>query len=234
LLSIPIASYCSIKRLVLENLSSLKLITKLICLVLVQVYYETATLDKWQGHRLFAVDGSVTQLPISDELLNHFGKARSQASMPAVWFYKYHRLKNVDFCMHIVKSPNIIKVFLDSGEYSDIVDFPCTEKSLRWCRKDNISTESIRLRLVRVDLPSGESEVLVSSLTDLKAYPTSIFADLYHQRWGVEEDYKVLKSRLNIENFSSISVEGVLQDIHAKLLTKNITASSIHDAKQKL
>ena len=44
---------------------------------LVQVYYETATLDKWQGHRLLAVDGSVTQLPISDELLNHFGKAHS-------------------------------------------------------------------------------------------------------------------------------------------------------------
>jgi hypothetical protein len=87
---------------------------------------------------------------------------------------------------------------------------------------------------VRVDLPSGESEVLVSSLTDLKAYPTSIFADLYHQRWGLEEDNKVLKSRLNIGNFSSVSVEGVLQDIHAKLLTKNITACAIHDAKQKL
>ena len=51
---------------------------------LIQTYYETATLDKWHGHRLLAVDGSVTQLPISDELLNHFGKARSQASMPAV------------------------------------------------------------------------------------------------------------------------------------------------------
>ena len=23
---------------------------------------------------------------------------------PAVWFYKYHRLKNVDFCMRIVKA----------------------------------------------------------------------------------------------------------------------------------
>ena len=50
------------------------------------------------------------------------------------------------------------------------------------------------LRLVRVDLPSGEREILVSSLTDLEAYPTSLFADLYFQRWGVEEDYKVLKS----------------------------------------
>ncbi|WP_259367846.1 hypothetical protein [Colwellia sp. MB02u-14] len=36
---------------------------------------------------------------------------------PAVWFYKYHGLKNVDFCMRIVKA------FLESGKYTDIVNF---------------------------------------------------------------------------------------------------------------
>jgi hypothetical protein len=65
-------------------------------------------------------------------------------------------LKNVDFCMRIVKSANVVKAFLESGKYSDVVDFPCVEKSLRRCRKDMISTESLQLRLVRVDLPSGE------------------------------------------------------------------------------
>jgi len=68
----------------------------------------------------------------------------------------------------------------------------------------------------------------------LKSYPTSLFSDLYNQRWGVEEDYKILKSRLNIENYSSVSVEGVLQDLHAKLLTKTLAASAIHDAKRKI
>lgn len=43
-----------------------------------------------------------------------------------------------------------------------------------------------------------------------------------------------MKSRLNIENYSSVSVEGVLQDLHAKLLTKNLAASAIYDAKQKI
>jgi len=136
--------------------------------------------------------------------------------------------------MRIVKSSNVVKAFLESGKYSDVVDFPCIEKSLRRCRKDKISTESLRLRLVRVDLPSGEPEVLVSSLTDLQAYPTALFANLYHQRRGVKEDYKVLKSRLNIENYSSVSVEAALQDLHAKLLTKNLAASAIYDAKRKI
>ncbi|WP_232300064.1 MULTISPECIES: IS4 family transposase [Colwellia] len=252
---------------------------------LVQEFYEVANINKWQGHRLLAVDGSVTQLPDSDELLQRFGKAHTQTKRPcvrlsqlydvknnitldlqvdsystgerdmalkhlnktqagdlvlydrgypAVWFYKYHLLKNIDFCMRIVKSSNVVKAFLESGKYSDIIDFPCVEKSLRRCRKDKISTESLSLRLVRVDLPSGVPEVLVTSLIDEQTYPTSIFSGLYHQRWGIEEDYKVLKSRLTIENFSSVSTEGVLQDLHAKLLTKNLAASAIHDAKRKI
>jgi hypothetical protein len=64
---------------------------------------------------------------------------------------------------------------------------------------------------------------LVSPLTDLQAY----------KRWGVEEDHKILKSRLNIENYSSVSVEGVLQNWHAKLLTKSLAASAMHDVKRK-
>ncbi len=136
--------------------------------------------------------------------------------------------------MRIVKGSNVVKVFLESRIYSDVVDFLYTDKSLRRCGKDKISTESMRLRLVRVDLPSGEPEILVTSLTDINAYPTSLFSGLYHQRWGIEEDYKILKSRLTIENYSSVSIEGVLQDLYAKLLTKNLTASAVHDAKRKI
>jgi hypothetical protein len=33
--------------------------------------------------------------------------------------------------MHIVKSSNIVNAFLESGKYSDIVDFPYIEKSLQ-------------------------------------------------------------------------------------------------------
>ena len=70
----------------------------------------------------------------------------------------------------------------------------------------------------------------MTSLLDKETYPYAIFKDLYHQRWGVEEDYKLMKSRLTIENFSGVSVEAVLQDIHAKLLTKNIAAVAIFEA----
>jgi hypothetical protein len=58
------------------------------------------------------------------------------------------------------------------------------------------------------------------------------YLQTYQQRWDVEEDYKVMKSRLNIENFSGVSVEAVLQDIHAKTLTKNLASIAITEAKK--
>jgi hypothetical protein len=39
-----------------------------------------------------------------------------------------------------------------------------------------------------------------------------------------------MKSRLEIENFSGLSVEAIKQDVHAKVLTKNIAAIAILEA----
>jgi len=72
--------------------------------------------------------------------------------------------------------------------------------------------------------------VLIRSLINTRQYPYRIFKDLYHQRWGVEDDYKIMKSRLTVENYSGFSVDVVLQDIYAKSLTKNITAVVVGEA----
>ena len=71
------------------------------------------------------------------------------------------------------------------------------------------------VRFVRVRLSTGEWEVLVTSLRDEAAYPTAGFLELYHGRWGVETFYGVLKTRLDLENFSGTGAEAVRQDFHA-------------------
>jgi hypothetical protein len=43
-------------------------------------------------------------------------------------------------------------------------------------------------------------------------------------RWGIEENYKREKQRLEIENFSGRSPWVVLQDFHAKIFAQNLTA----------
>ena len=84
--------------------------------------------------------------------------------------------------------------------------------------------EHITVRLIKVMLDTGTEEILMTTLLDQEQYPTQEFKALYHLRWSVEEDYKVKKSRLEIENFTGKSVESIYQDIHAKVLTQNLMA----------
>ena len=106
--------------------------------------------------------------------------------------------------------------------------------SIAACNNLHLDMHSIRLRLVRVELESGESEVLISSLSDLEKYPHHLFAELYHDRWPIEEDYKVMKCRIEVENFSGKSPLSVYQDFHAAVFSKNITAMLVASTKERV
>jgi hypothetical protein len=80
----------------------------------------------------------------------------------------------------------------------------------------------LTVRFVSVRLPTGELEVLVTSLLDEQDYPTEEFLEVYHWRWGHETFYGLLKGRLDLENFSGQTVEAVRQDFHAVLLLCNL------------
>lgn len=78
------------------------------------------------------------------------------------------------------------------------------------------------VRFVSLRLPNGELEVLVTTLLDETEYPTEEFLGLYHRRWGHETFYTLLKGRLDLENFSGETVEGVQQDVQAAVLLCNL------------
>jgi len=149
----------------------------------------------------------------------------------ATWLFILHQQRNIHFCARATKdSSNVIRDFISSGKREAVATFPCIEKSLKKCRKLGLPTVPIKLRLLRIRLKNGNFEVLITSLRGREQFPHKVFKDLYHQRWFAEEDYKLMKSRLEIENFSGLSVEAVKQDIHAKVLTKNIAAIAILEA----
>jgi hypothetical protein len=77
--------------------------------------------------------------------------------------------------------------------------------------------QSLVVRFISVRLPTGELEVLATSLLDEVAYPTKEFATVYHWRWNHETYYGLLKGRLDLENWSGQSAEAVRQDFHAAL-----------------
>ena len=63
---------------------------------------------------------------------------------------------------------------------------------------------------------------MITSLIDMKQYPIDIINDLYQQRWPIEEDYKTINCRMELENFSGKSALSVYQDFHAKVFAKNL------------
>jgi hypothetical protein len=90
------------------------------------------------------------------------------------------------------------------------------------------------VRFVSVRLPTGELEVLATSLLDEQAYPTEEFLEVYHYRWGHETFYGVLKGRLDLENFSGQTTEAVRQDFHAALLLCNLQTILVEPAEAQL
>lgn len=80
----------------------------------------------------------------------------------------------------------------------------------------------IKVRLLSVRLPTGELEVLATSLLEERLYPTREFLDVYHWRWGHETCHLMLKGRMELENFSGRTLEAVQQDVQAAVLLANL------------
>jgi len=89
--------------------------------------------------------------------------------------------------------------------------------AIKACEKLGLPTTPLKVRLLRIELGDGGIEVLATSLMDYNLYPYELFKEIYFQRWPVEEDYKLLKSRIEIANFTGKSVLAVQQDFYARV-----------------
>ena len=134
--------------------------------------------------------------------------------------------------------PHIPKVILfDRGYASFELAKYLEDKGLKYCfriKRGLSAIDSIRLgkiedirfgevnaRAMKFVLPSGEMEMLLTNITDEK-WEIQDFADLYHMRWGIEEEYKNLKRRLHLEAFTGKTENTVKQDFWASLLADNM------------
>lgn len=80
----------------------------------------------------------------------------------------------------------------------------------------------LQMRLIKYQL-GEDTFCLGTTLADQDRYSIKDFVDVYHERWGIEELYKVSKRIFIIEDFHSQSERGVKQEIfaHFVLVTMN-------------
>ena len=91
----------------------------------------------------------------------------------------------------------------------------------------------ITLRMVKVPLPEGKEEVLITNLPS-ETFDSRQIAELYHMRWGIETAYETLKDRLQIENFTGTRPVLLLQDIYSTIYVSNLAEDIIRDAEAEL
>lgn len=152
---------------------------------------------------------------------------------PAFWLFAAILQRKAHFCVRLpVSEWQVAQEFVLSGKAEQYTYLRPGYEAKKKCLAHDLPTEPIRVRLVRVELSTGEIEVLATSLLDSTRFPASLFQALYHARWPVEEDYQVMKSRLEVENWSGQSVLAVYQEFHASVFTKNLTAILAHPAQQ--
>jgi hypothetical protein len=142
---------------------------------------------------------------------------------PAYWLFNLIMSQGGNFCARISKQWKIIQDFIESGDQEALIELHASHQSKKECNEMGLDIDPLHLRLIRVELDTGEIEVLITSLTDKQKFAPEIFKDLYHKRWPVEVDYLFMKQRIQIGNFSGKSVLSVYQDFHAKVFAKNLT-----------
>lgn len=136
---------------------------------------------------------------------------------PSYDFIHQHITKKLDYLIRVKISFSQLTIdFEKSKKKTQIVSmFP--GKNTKISDKEYDRDTSINLRLVRVNLPKGKVEILMTSLIDTDTYPNSCFRQLYQKRWDVETFYDELKNKLKVEHFSGYSNQSILQDFYTAL-----------------
>jgi len=145
------------------------------------------------------------------------------------------KINNIDYIIRMPKSRfKEVDNFREGKQKDTIISLEINKSQLYDMKRKNNNAkiakllknikvgDIVKLRAVKIKLKSGETEILITSLLDKKEYKTKMFKDFYFKRWGIEEEYKTIKSLLQIENFTGITQIAINQDFFATLFMLNM------------
>lgn len=155
---------------------------------------------------------------------------------PSISLFFLMAAQGIEFCARMKGSWwKEVRKFRESGKEEIIACFTLPEKDKKKLKNfPKWSEREVQCRLIKVELETGEIEILCTSLIDTEKYPHSEFKDLYHLRWAEEEAYKLLKNRLELENFTGKTARSVKQDYFAKIFMMTLAASYAHPIEERV
>ncbi|HEX8676054.1 MAG TPA: IS4 family transposase, partial [Segetibacter sp.] len=147
----------------------------------------------------------------------------------------YLQKRGVQFCFRMKKNWwKVVERFYNSGKESTVVNLQLPAKDKAEAKRLDITKKKLKVRLVRIELESGETEILLTSLINEEIFTPLHLKEVYGFRWPIEESYKTFKHKVCIENFSGKSHKAVLQDFYVKIFIMNLTAAAVRPINEAL
>jgi len=116
-----------------------------------------------------------------------------------------------------------IEAFIKSSKVDTIIEYIPSSAVISDLKKQGhfLKPHPIPLRLIKQTI-KGETYLYGTTLKE-KKYSPEFFSSLYHERWSIEELYKISKIFINIEDFHAKTERGIKQEIYAHLLLINLS-----------
>lgn len=147
----------------------------------------------------------------------------------------YLQKRGPRFCFRMKKNWwKVVETFYNSGKNSQVINLQLPDKDKAEAQRLGITKSKIKVRLARIELESGETEILLTSLTNEEVFTLPHLKQLYGLRWPIEESYKTFKHKVCIENFSGKSPKAILQDFYVKIFIMNLTAVAVRPINEAL
>lgn len=146
------------------------------------------------------------------------------------------RSPEVKFIIRAKESSLIVKSFIESKLSSAIIKLAATPSAISDLPEYGYTVDkktTIEVRLVRIQL-SDSIKVVATNLWEKDGHEAAEFKELYFKRWGIETDIGLQKNIFQLESFSGLTVQSVLQDFYATVFLKNLHRVIIQDAQQTI
>lgn len=139
--------------------------------------------------------------------------------------------KGVEFLFRCKQTfSNQVKAFYESGKREEVIEIK-SKQHKSFIDLPYKPESTMNVRMLRIKLSSGEIEILMTSLLDVKKYPHKEFEQLYFKRWKVETFYNRFKNIIGVENFSGTSNQFIQQEFNCALYMSNIQTILMEDAQ---
>ncbi len=95
---------------------------------------------------------------------------------PAYWLFNLILNQGADFCARIqLKRWKIVRQFYNSGKKEKIISLTPFPSSIKQCKEMGLDLKPLKLRLIRIELETGEAEILITSIIDKQTFTHNQF-----------------------------------------------------------